>query len=78
MYFTREGIPFIVIALTLAVAAFALALVRRSWSLWLLAFVLTLCTLWVAYSHRTSTPTGARVVEHRLLIEPTLIAELPR
>jgi phosphatidylserine decarboxylase len=58
--FAREGIPFILIAMALAAAAFAGALVRRSWPLWLLAFVLTLLVLWVAYFFRDPERSGAR------------------
>lgn len=60
MNFAREGIPFILIALALATAAYATALMRRSWPLWLLAFVLTLLVLWVAYFFRDPERTGER------------------
>ena len=40
MNFAREGYVFIAIAAVLAAAALATALARRSWALWLLAFVL--------------------------------------
>ena len=60
MNFAREGYPFIGIATLLAVAAFALALVRRSWSLWLLAIVVTILALWVAYFFRDPERTGER------------------
>ena len=39
---------------------YALALNRRSWPLWLLAFLLTLIALWVAYFFRDPERTGAR------------------
>jgi phosphatidylserine decarboxylase len=58
--FAREGFPFIGIATAVAVAAFALALVRRSWALWLLAVVLTVIALWVAYFFRDPERTGER------------------
>jgi phosphatidylserine decarboxylase len=58
--FAREGIPFILIAMAFAAAAFAGALVRRSWPLWLLAFVLTLFVLWVAYFFRDPERSGQR------------------
>ena len=60
MNFAREGYPFIGIAMALAVAAFALALARRSWSLWLLALVVTVLALWVAYFFRDPERTGER------------------
>jgi phosphatidylserine decarboxylase len=58
--FAREGYPFIGIATVFAVAAFALALARRSWTLWLLAVVLTILALWVAYFFRDPERTGER------------------
>ncbi|MEO8194142.1 MAG: phosphatidylserine decarboxylase family protein [Gemmatimonadales bacterium] len=60
MNFAREGYPFIGIATALAVAAFALALARRSWGLWLLALVVTILALWVAYFFRDPERTGER------------------
>ena len=60
MNFAREGYPFILIALALAAAGYTAALMRRSWPLWLLAFVLTELVLWVAYFFRDPERTGAR------------------
>lgn len=60
MNFAREGIPFILIALALAAAGYTMALMRRSWPLWLLAFALTLLVLWVAYFFRDPERTGER------------------
>lgn len=60
MNFAREGYPFIGIATVLAVAVFALALVRRSWALWLLAIVITVLALWVAYFFRDPERAGER------------------
>ena len=60
MNFAREGYLFIGIATLAAVAAFALALARRSWALWLLAVVVTLIALWVAYFFRDPERTGDR------------------
>ncbi len=68
MNFAREGIPFILIAMALAAAAYAGALARRSWPLWLLAFVLTLLVLWVAYFFRDPERAGAR--GDQLVISP--------
>jgi phosphatidylserine decarboxylase len=63
--FAREGLIFIAIAALIAAGTFALALNRRSWPLWLLAFLLTVVALWVAYFFRDperSGPRGERVV----------------
>ena len=60
MNFAREGLVFIVIAALIAVGGYALALNRRSWPLWLLAFVLTLLALWVAYFFRDPERSGQR------------------
>jgi phosphatidylserine decarboxylase len=63
--FAREGLIFIAIAALIAAGTFALALNRRSWPLWLLAFALTVLALWVAYFFRDperSGPRGDRVV----------------
>jgi phosphatidylserine decarboxylase len=58
--FAREGYPFIGITTLVAVAVFALAIVRRSWSLWLLALVITVLALWVAYFFRDPERSGER------------------
>ena len=68
MNFAREGIPFILIAMALAAASYAGALARRSWPFWLLAFVLTLLVLWVAYFFRDPERTGERGTD--LVISP--------
>ena len=68
MNFAREGLVFIVIATLIAAGGFAAALSRRSWPLWLLAFVLTLLALWVAYFFRDPERTGDR--GERLAIAP--------
>lgn len=60
MSFAREGFIFIVIAALIAAGGYALALNRRSWPLWLLAFVLTLLAIWVAYFFRDPERTGER------------------
>jgi phosphatidylserine decarboxylase len=60
MNFAREGYPFILIAAALAGGSFGIALLRRSWPLWLLAFVLTVIALWVAYFFRDPERTGER------------------
>lgn len=60
MNFAREGYVFIGIAALAAASVFALALARRSWALWLLAVVLTVVALWVAYFFRDPERTGER------------------
>lgn len=60
MSFAREGLIFISIAAIIATGAFGLALLRRSWVLWLLAFFLTVLALWVAYFFRDPERTGER------------------
>lgn len=60
MNFAREGLIFIGIATLLTAGAFALAVARRSWGLWLAAFVLLLLALWVAYFFRDPERTGER------------------
>jgi phosphatidylserine decarboxylase len=66
--FAREGFPFIVIAALLATGGYALALNRRSWPLWLLAFGLTVIALWVAYFFRDPEREGER--GEQLVIAP--------
>lgn len=56
------------IAGALALAALATALTRRSWPIWLLAFVFVLLTLWVAYFFRDPERLGDR--GERLVISP--------
>lgn len=68
MNFAREGLSLITIAALLAAAAYAAALSRRSWPLWLLAFLLTLVALWVAYFFRDPERVGERGEE--LVISP--------
>ncbi len=58
--FAREGYPFIVGAAALAALTFAAALKLRSWPLWLVAFVLTIIALWVAWFFRNPERVGAR------------------
>jgi phosphatidylserine decarboxylase len=58
--FAREGLIFIAIAALIAAGTYAIALNRRSWPLWILAFLLTIITLWVAYFFRDPERTGAR------------------
>jgi phosphatidylserine decarboxylase len=58
--FAREGLVFIAIAALIAAGTYAVALNRRSWPLWILAFFLTVIALWVAYFFRDPERTGAR------------------
>ena len=60
MNFAREGLLFIAIAAVVAASAFGFAISRRSWGLWLIAFVLLLLALWVAYFFRDPERTGQR------------------
>ena len=60
MNFAREGWLFICIAALVAAGAYAAAFNRRSWPLWLLAFLLTIIALWVAYFFRDPERTGER------------------
>lgn len=60
MNFAREGLLFIAIAAVIAAGGFAFAISRRSWGLWLAAFVLLLLALWVAYFFRDPERTGER------------------
>src|SRR5881409_3259599 len=60
MNFTREGLAFILIAALIAAGGYAFAVNRRSWPLWLLAFVLTLLAIWVAYFFRDPERLGQR------------------
>jgi phosphatidylserine decarboxylase len=60
MNFAREGLIFIAVATLLTAGAFGLAVTRRSWGLWLAAFVLLLLALWVAYFFRDPERTGER------------------
>jgi phosphatidylserine decarboxylase len=58
--FAREGLLFIAIAAGIAGGAFGFAITRRSWGLWLAAFVLLLLALWVAYFFRDPERIGER------------------
>ena len=60
MNFAREGLLFIGIAAAVAAGAFGFAISRRSWGLWLAAFILLLLALWVAYFFRDPERIGDR------------------
>jgi phosphatidylserine decarboxylase len=66
--FAREGLTFIVISALIALGAFAVALNRRSWPLWIFAVALTVIALWVASFFRDPARTGER--GERLVISP--------
>jgi phosphatidylserine decarboxylase len=66
--FAREGLLFIGIAAVVAMGGFGFAIARRSWGLWLAAFVLLLLALWVAYFFRDPERTGER--GPRLVVSP--------
>jgi phosphatidylserine decarboxylase len=66
--FAREGLLFIAIAALVATAGFGFAIARRSWGLWLAAFVLLLLALWVAYFFRDPERSGER--GPRLVVSP--------
>ena len=68
MNFAREGLGFIFVSALVAAAAYAAAINRRSWPLWLVAFLFTLVALWVAYFFRDPHRTGERGA--RLVIAP--------
>ena len=68
MNFAREGYLFIGIAAVAAASAFGLALARRSWSLWLLAVIVTIIALWVAYFFRDPERPGQRGTQ--LIVAP--------
>ena len=68
MNFAREGLVFIALAALIAVGAFGLALNRRSWPLWLLAFAVATLALWVAYFFRDPERTGER--GERIVVAP--------
>lgn len=60
MNIAREGLVFVAIAAALTAGAFWLALSRRSWGLWLIAFVILVVALWVVYFFRDPERTGLR------------------
>ena len=68
MRFAQEGFLFIAIAALLAAGAYVAALGRESWPLWLLAGLLTIIALWVAYFFRDPERTGDR--GDRLIVAP--------
>lgn len=60
MSFAREGYPFMAMSSALAVAVLAAAVWRRSWSLWLLGFLLLVIAAWVAWFFRDPEREGPR------------------
>ena len=68
MNFAREGYPFMGLSALIGAALMASALVRRSWALWVAAFVFALVTLWVAFFFRDPERRGDR--GDRLVVSP--------
>ena len=68
MRIAQEGFLYILIAALLAGGAYAAAVGRQSWPLWLLAGLLTVITLYVAYFFRDPDRTGDR--GEQLIIAP--------
>ena len=68
MNFAREGLVFIALAAAVSAGGFWVALGRRSWLLWMVAFALMLVALWIAYFFRDPDRTGPR--GERLVIAP--------
>ena len=60
MNVAREGYPFMALSASIAVAVLAVAVWRRSWSLWLLGFLLLVIALWVAWFFRDPERDGPR------------------
>jgi len=68
MSFAREGYAYMAGASLVAAGLLAAALVRRSWALWVAAFLCVLFTLWVAYFFRDPQRKGDR--GERLVVSP--------
>ena len=68
MRFASEGLLFIGIAALVAAGAYAVALDRQSWPLWVLAGLFTVLALWVGYFFRDPERSGERGA--RLVIAP--------
>ena len=68
MNFAREGYVFMAAAAAMAAGTLSVALARRSWGLWLVAFALGILTLWVAYFFRDPDRQGDR--GDRLVVSP--------
>jgi phosphatidylserine decarboxylase len=68
MTFAREGLVFIGIGVVLALGALVSAVYWRSWPLWLVAFVLMVLAVWVAWFFRDPERPGERGAD--LVIAP--------
>ena len=86
MNFAREGLLFIAIAALIAAGAFGFAIYRRSWGLWLLAFVLLLlfsfafswiaATVGLAVGSRTDDPVSLVVAPLTHAAGPVALATM--
>lgn len=68
MTFAREGMVFIVAGAAAVVIVFVLALVFRSWPLWVAGIVVLIVAIWIAYFFRDPERVGPR--GERLVIAP--------
>ncbi|HVE77296.1 MAG TPA: phosphatidylserine decarboxylase family protein [Gemmatimonadaceae bacterium] len=68
MSFAREGYPFMIAGAAVTAVLYAVAFSRRSWAIWLLAFAVTLVTIWIAYFFRDPERAGER--GERVVIAP--------
>ena len=68
MKFAREGLPFIAIGAALALVATWWAFRRGAWPFWLLAVVMIIVAVWVAYFFRDPERSGER--GDRVVISP--------
>ena len=61
MSFAREGYPMMAASGAIAAGALASAVWRRSWALWILAILLLLVAIWVAWTFRTPAQASSGV-----------------
>lgn len=84
MTFAREGFPFMALGASAAVTVLAVAVWRRSWSLWLLGYFLLVIAAGVAWFFRSEARDGQRGehvvtvrLQQRTIAGTTVIAERP-